>query len=377
MGQLRFHICEVLLQLRDLVISILELLQGTHVLAVRHATLQAIFLPGLVETIGLLDRLLHIELDLLHVLLQLLSLLIMNLHNLGLVLGPIVATDQRAVQGFPVPQEVGNGLAVALRLLFERVDLADEILCLCAQHSLGDVHLMASFIVQRLAPLQDVQRLLRLVPLGGHHPDLLVLGFQFLVQPAILLADPLPGFAIFLLFLLEVGDGTQTDSLLFSDSVYQDLLRFQRLLTFSLDFLLLLDFALDLFQGHLSGFHGLLQLSQLAFQTVSAARLSFLLRPLSVEHVLHICDFNLALHFLRLISLSRLRQHDVIVRQRRHLRFQLVTRFDQLISLCNQAVDSVFLVHTQARTLFDKVAKVRNLHLEVVDCLLGPLLFLV
>mmetsp|Transcript_162420 Transcript_162420/g.520530 ORF Transcript_162420/g.520530 Transcript_162420/m.520530 type:complete len:357 (+) Transcript_162420:1712-2782(+) len=137
------------------------------------------------------------------------------------------------------------------------------------------------------------------------------------------------------------------------------------------------DVMLDLTQVVVARLEGALQLRKLLLQALPSPELALGLRALGVEHVLDVGDLGLALDALGLVLLHGLRERDVVLGHLLDLAVQLVAGPQQLVALRDEAVHRVLLVHAQSRALLHQVAQVRDLDLQVMNGLLGPLLLLV
>mmetsp|Transcript_36900 Transcript_36900/g.106247 ORF Transcript_36900/g.106247 Transcript_36900/m.106247 type:complete len:211 (+) Transcript_36900:1656-2288(+) len=193
----------------------------------------------------------------------------------------------------------------------------------------------------------------------------------------VLLVQALPPLLLVGVHPLHVVNLADHLRLLLRHPLDDPLLLLQRLVEALLLLVLAADVILNIAQSLLVPLKRLLQLEQLLLQTLSAANLSLGFRPLRVQRVLHVRDFRFALDLLRLVLLHLLCQADVVLGQLAHLRIQLIARLLQLVPLRDQVVHRILLGDAQACALLNEMTEVGDLELQIVNGILGALLFLV
>merc|ERR1740129_2326535 len=87
---------------------------------------------------------------------QLLSSTLVQLHEVRLFFGALVCSDDAPIEGFALPHDLSNRLAVHLHLLAQLLDLADKVLGVTLQHGPREFKFMPLVIIHGLPPLELV-----------------------------------------------------------------------------------------------------------------------------------------------------------------------------------------------------------------------------
>mmetsp|Transcript_69505 Transcript_69505/g.214844 ORF Transcript_69505/g.214844 Transcript_69505/m.214844 type:complete len:568 (-) Transcript_69505:1040-2743(-) len=163
-------VCDLLLELRQLHASSLELLLGTEVLGISLGQLDAVLLALLLQVPDALPELLRVLLPPRDVLLHVHRLRLLTLHQVDLLLRALIGLDHVLVEDVPLSQKILDLLSVDIAVALQSVRLLLAGLDLSLELVAGRLHILALFIeapvllLQSLVHLEDLLAL-RVVPL--------------------------------------------------------------------------------------------------------------------------------------------------------------------------------------------------------------------